>query len=944
MCASGAITNTASWYDSFEAYPSGTLLIGSNGWSGSQTDAGTVTSTQDIVNLLANYTNSPVSGSYPVTGSHTNILALNAEMVNHVQSATGGVVKVDFLALPTWTDTLPQGDTGKQYQICISSNGGLLTVWHHNRTAGTNEWRELAASPSIGTSQWSRFTITHDYSNKMFQIAVNEGSPIADAVGWQAGGASASGSWFYMVQTNGVLAALTVDAAPAYIDDLVVAKRSLSWNRTNFTESATNNGSIDNSSPLLITVSNETFAGSINENFAASGKVAIGGLPSNLVAVAQMVSSTQLSVTFTNTALVHEAVNSTALTLQFQDNAFSLGNAWDVIGNQTNASLTFLNTPILSYTAVQFSEDSANNGTINNTSPILITLANGTFAGGSSENFATNASCLTIGNLPSGLTGEVVRLSSTQLQVKLLGAATQHAVVNDLHSTLIFTFLNGAFSNVPATSVFNVSTNLSILYLDPSSVSYGSTVFNETAANNGTVAGTTISLVNKSFAAGNGMDMVAMGLVTNSHLPSGLTLHIVQTGTQTATLSFTGTADLHAAVNSISNLGITFLDGAFVGANAAAVINYALANLQIQYTDPRSLTYSGASFSEISGGAIDNRHPVTITLAGDTFSGANGSDFVAANKIVTANVPAGLTAQITRNSSTRLSVQFAGRATYNGTVSNVNNVTFTFQNGAFSAGNAIYVGNYAKNDISITFTNDAGFYNVMPYAEPFESYAHGLYISGTNGWTGSSADAGSVTNVPVLISNLVSYATSVHTYPVSSATHTQVLYVQSTLQTEVHSESATNVFVDFLTVPVPMTEAPVDDLTQQWAFYATTNGKLVVWQQTRSGGPSVNQWITLSNAPSISTSQWTRFTIESDYVHDMFRIQINQAAPVADSRGWTAPGGSLGGSWLYMVQTNHVLTSFKMSGAGDGFLDDISINSSLDSAFYPASGSIYLMR
>ena len=423
------------------------------------------------------------------------------------------------------------------------------------------------------------------------------------------------------------------------------------------------------------------------------------------------------------------------------------------------------------------------------------------------------------------------------------------------------------------------------------------------------MAGTTISLVNKSFAAGNGVDMVAMGLVTNSHLPSGLTLHIVQTGTQTATLSFTGTADLHAAVNSISNLGITFLDGAFVGANAAAVINYALANLQIQYTDPRSLTYSGASFSEISGGAIDNRHPVTITLAGDTFSGANGSDFVAANKI-----------------------------------SNVNNVTFTFQNGAFSAGNAIYVGNYAKNDISITFTNDAGFYNVMPYAEPFESYAHGLYISGTNGWTGSSADAGSVTNVPVLISNLVSYATSVHTYPGSSATHTQVLYVQSTLQTEVHSESATNVFVDFLTVPVPMTEAPVDDLTQQWAFYATTNGKLVVWQQTRSGGPSVNQWITLSNAPSISTSQWTRFTIESDYVHDMFRIQINQAAPVADSRGWTAPGGSLGGSWLYMVQTNHVLTSFKMSGAGDGFLDDISINSSLDSAFYPASGSIYLMR
>ena len=529
--------------------------------------------------------------------------------------------------------------------------------------------------------------------------------------------------------------------------------------------------------------------------------------------------------------------------------------------------------------------------------------------------------------------------------MKLLGAATHNDSSNNV-SNLTLSLQDGAFSIVPASSVFNLSTNFSVSFIDPSALTYGATVFTETVANNGAVGGTTLTLVNKSFNATQGEDMVASGKVNKSNLPLGLGLQVIRGATaQDATVVFTSAASSHAAVNSISNFGITFLDGAFVGANAAGVANYSLSNLQINFADPRSLVYSATNFRELSGGVIDNRHPVTITLAGDALVGANGSDFVAAGKVLVGGpMPSGLSAVITKNSATQLSVSLVGRASPNTAADSVSTVSFTFQNGAFAGGNAVYVTGYANTGISVTFTNDSGFFNVMPYQEPFEEYANGLWLAGTNGWTGSSDNAGIVTNIPALTNSLGVYATVPRTYPISSATHTQVLYVQDTLLTAVNSETSTNVFVDFLAIPVPMIEAPVNDVSQQWAFYVTTNRNLVIWQQTRSGGPSVNTWITLSNAPAISTSQWVRFTIENDYVNDMFRLRVNQGQPIVDSMGLTGPGGSLGGSWFYMVQTNHVLNSFKMSGGGDLFIEDLSIAASLDSEFLSASGSIYIIR
>ncbi len=773
---------------------------------------------------------------------------------------------------------------------------------------------------------------------------MDETTPATNVLGYtQVVGGQSGGSWFHLVKTNGVISQISAESAPvpAYLDDLVLARRSLSWSRTNFTESVTNNGAVDNSIPLTITLAADSFLGAVGDDFVAAGKMTVSGLPSNLVAVARLTNATQVMVTLTNRALLHEAVNSTNLTIQFANNAFTLGSAWDVLGVLTNVALVFSNTPSLGYSINLFNESAANDGTIDNSHPCLITLTNGAFAGTQGDDLIA-LGALAVSGLPANLVAVARLTNSTQVLLTLTGVAISNNVVDNLNNVTL-TFHDVAFNTVPASSVFHSSTNISIHFVDSSYLNYQTYVFNETVTNNGTLNGTTVSLVNKTFIATNGEDMaLSGGRVSAPNLPASLVLHVVCDASGTnAALFFTGAAGSHAAINSLTNLEIKFTDNAFVGGNATGVANADLTNLRIRFTDPRTLTYSRTTFTEISGGIIDNRNPMTITLSGDTFAGNIGDDL---SSLVTVGgaMPSGLNARFTRDSATQLSVQLVGVATANAApANNVSDISFTFLNGVFANGNAVYVGDYQQLGISVSFTNDTGFFNVTPCQESFEEYPPALWLVGTNGWSGDSANACIVTNNALVTSNLMAYVTPMTQLPIST-NHTQVLYIQDTVKNEIHSESFTNVYVDFMLTPSPVWEAPMTDPSYQSGFYVTTNGHLMIWQ--KSFGAAA-EWIMLSNAPAISTSQWSRFTVQNDYAHNMFQIQVNQGQPISDSRGWTAGGASATGSWFHMVQTNGVMTEIEFNGAGKGFLDDFTVLSSMPATLSKGVvGSVFLYR
>lgn len=1054
------VTNNVGWKDSFETYPVNTLIVGTNGWMSDRSVAGTVSSNADRLAALGAYQGS--GGVLPLPGStHSNILETVAEVQNETHSSSGAVAVIDFMAVAEAIDTVPAGDAQQQCAVCVLSNGNL-SVWHRNMVgggAGVNEWLELSVVPAVATGSWTRFTLVQDTSNHLFQIKVNNGQPLENAVGWNwtNGGLARPGSWFYMVQTNNLISRLRLGTESTnYFDDVVVTNRSVAWTGSGFTERSANDGRIDPASTMVATLQHDLFTGAVGDDLVASGKVSVVGLPSGLVAIARRDSDTQVTVSLTNAATQHEGTDSLSnLSLQFADAAFTLGRAADVTGRaRTSVPLTFFDTPSLSYSRTTLAEAAANNGSIDNTIPIWITLTNGVFNGNPDDDFAALAGKLTFTNMPAGLSAQAVVQSATLVKLTLTGQATQHAA-SDSIANLGLVFQDGAFVTVPAASVFHASTNLSVAFSSPGLLTYATQAFAETAVNTGAVSGTTLTLENKSFNATNGEDLVATGKVVPSNVPSGLSVQVLVTSSQSANLVFGGAASPHASANSTSALSLVFGDTAFIGGNAAAVGNANLGTLSVVFADPTSVTpttttfaesaandgtignnavlnlsgdafasgawsqgthytvvnvpagltmsvtgsgsqatvvltgtaadhtagasradmrltllnaafahvaaadvvghpidfavafsdpaavsFSRDAFTETSGGVIDNRTPLTVVLAGDTYGGIVNDEFVGKGWVNVANLPSGLSATVTRDSDTQVSMRLTGRATAHAASNSVSNVSVTFLAGAFAHATPGLVTGNPRAGISVVFTNDSGFFNVIPYAESFETYAAGTYLSGTNGWVGRFADSGIVTNAPVETALLPEYLRRHADYPLDGA-HTKLLCVQDDLYTEIHSETNSMVYLDFLAIPVPM-ELDVDsDTNRQYAFFVSTNQQLVIWHRNTSGGSPVNEWRTLAAAGQVSTSRWVRFSVAQDYATHRFQVRIDEGLPVTDPIGWDDAGTGHPGTWFNMVQGNSSMQRFHVLGNGPGFVDDLSVSSTLSLG---RGGTVYTIR
>jgi len=218
-------------------------------------------------------------------------------------------------------------------------------------------------------------------------------------------------------------------------------------------------------------------------------------------------------------------------------------------------------------------------------------------------------------------------------------------------------------------------------------VSYSKEVFHEANSNTGAITQTsTISIVGDTFTGTNGDNFVS-SKVTVSNLPTGLTAVVTKVSDTELTLSFTGTATAHAIANTITNLTLTFLDGAFTTNNAVDMENSTQSDLMLRFYDA-NLSYVPLTFSEAetnNGVVLDTAE---ITLFGDTFTGSNADNFVTATKVAIANLPPGLTAIVKRASDTSLYINFTGAATNHLDANTISNLQLTFANSAFTGNNA----------------------------------------------------------------------------------------------------------------------------------------------------------------------------------------------------------------------------------------------------------------
>ncbi|MFH2095954.1 MAG: T9SS type A sorting domain-containing protein [Bacteroidota bacterium] len=218
-----------------------------------------------------------------------------------------------------------------------------------------------------------------------------------------------------------------------------------------------NDGSIDNSTPLIMTLNHyggEEFSGNTGEDFYTNGKVNFWNVPAGLSPVLEKVNDTTLVLTFSGNAVNHNTSNSQWVDFEFNDAAFTGNNANEVYNSiYSNLRIQFRQ-PGINYYNTVFYESTANDGTINNNPPCTIKLnplGGETFTGYIGENFFATGKA-TITGVPDNLVPELELANDTLLYLRLLDTALSHGSADDVIGISI-SFLDDAFSVNPAADI-----------------------------------------------------------------------------------------------------------------------------------------------------------------------------------------------------------------------------------------------------------------------------------------------------------------------------------------------------------------------------------------------------------------------------------------------------------------------------------------------------------
>ena len=489
-------------------------------------------------------------------------------------------------------------------------------------------------------------------------------------------------------------------------DVKLIPTSSLAYAAGDFTEAATNNGAITTTKTVTLSGTDTFVAGP----FVAATHYTVANVPAGLTLVATRDSTTQVTLSLTGTATAHANANDASnLTITFLNAAFSGGDATAVSNySKNNMVIDFADPPVLTYAAGTFTEVAANNGTITTTK--TVTLAGDTFV-------ATNPFVLnthyTVANVPAGMTLSVARDSGTQLTLSLTGTATNHNNANDA-TDLTISFQDAAFTNALAAGITNsTKSNMAIDFNNPT-LTYAAGTFTEVAANNGTITTTkTVTLAGDTFVAANPFVLDTHYTVAN--VPAGMTLSVARDSGTQVTLSLTGTASAHENANDATNLTITFLNAAFTGNNASIVTNYSKNDMAIDFADAPVLTYAAGTFTEVAANNGTITTTKTVTLTGDTFVATN--PFVLNTHYTVANVPAGMTLSVARDSGTQLTLSLTGTATNHNNANDATDLTISFQDAAFTNALAAGVTNSTKSNMAIDFNNPTLTYAAGTFTE-----------------------------------------------------------------------------------------------------------------------------------------------------------------------------------------------------------------------------------
>ena len=502
---------------------------------------------------------------------------------------------------------------------------------------------------------------------------------------------------------------LTIDGTDnLYVGDLfnnrvrkITLVKSAAYSAATFPESAANNGTFTTTQDVTLTGDTWLPAGA----FSTPADFTATGVPAGLTLAINRISATVARISFTGTAAAHANANDATVTLNFTNAALTGNNATSVTGlNPASLTLDFNDPPSTAYSALTFPEAITNDGSITQTRTITLTGETWNSAVVNGTNF-TAGTHFTAANVPTGLTMVIQKTSANVATVSFTGNAAAHANANDI-STVQITWLAAATQDVLPVNITGLNgVNLTLDFNDPPTSAYSALTFPEAITNDGSITQTrTITLTGETWNTGitNGANFTVGTHFTAANVPAGLTMVIQKTSANVATVSFTGNATAHANANDVTNVQITWLAAATQDVAPALITGLNGVNLTLDFNDPGGVVWSGTTFAEAAAnnGTITATQTVTLTADAWNTGVANGTNFTAGTHFTVANVPAGLTMVLTKNSATQVTVSFIGAATAHANANDVTNVQITFLNVAVNSGNAS--GNTGLNGVNIT--------------------------------------------------------------------------------------------------------------------------------------------------------------------------------------------------------------------------------------------------
>ncbi|MGC6478893.1 MAG: VCBS repeat-containing protein [Flavobacteriaceae bacterium] len=266
-------------------------------------------------------------------------------------------------------------------------------------------------------------------------------------------------------------------------------------------------------------------------------------------------------------------------------------------------------------------------------------------------------------------------------------------------------------------------------------------VIPEVAANTGALDNSnplSIHLTDDTFTVTDGTALTLGDHVVVGNVPPGLTPVLTVSHSQTiATLTFTGLAIDHQNTDDISNLTFQFTDAAFSSSTATQVMHSGAStpysvNMDIDFQDNTTrLDYVPFDFDypEVSAndGSIDNSNTLAIQLTGDTYNVTDGQTLTLGAHVTVGNVPPGLMPVLTVSSGqTIVTLTFSGQAGSHLNSDDIANLTFQFNDSAFSSSLAAQV---IRSGAATPFSSSVGIDFLDNANSELNLMRHGQYFS-----------------------------------------------------------------------------------------------------------------------------------------------------------------------------------------------------------------------